>query len=306
MQSFDTSHAFFFGLLKMNPLHLKTFLVVTKHLNYTRAAEELFLSQPAVSRQIQLLEKNVGVQLFEQIGRSLHLTDAGQALLAEATRLLGDIERIKESVRGHKTAEFGNLRIGASTTPGLYLVPKALGTFHRRHPGVKLSFIIENSTRIEQRIIGNEIDFGFVGARTSNESIRCEQFVQDEIVCFCAPEHPLAKLRSIPPTALEEHLWIMREPGSGTRRLFEKWLAENKVVLRHTMQIDCPEGIKALVAANVGLSFMSSHGLREEIKRGVLVKLAIRGLKLQREIFLVRHRQKMLSPAMSAFLNIAR
>lgn len=166
----------------MNPRHLQTFLAVRKHLNYTRAAEDVFLTQPAVSRQVRQLEEELGVRLFEQIGKSLYLTDAGKTLAAEAEKLLGAMERTAEAVRSHGSAERGSVRIGASTTPGFYLLPALLGRFHRRFPEVTLHYTVENSLKIEQKIIRNELDLGFVGARLTSEELELKALVEDEIV----------------------------------------------------------------------------------------------------------------------------
>ncbi|MHC4729076.1 MAG: LysR family transcriptional regulator, partial [Planctomycetota bacterium] len=155
----------------MNPHHLRTFLAVRKHLNYTHAAQDLFLSQPAVSRQVRQLERELGVRLFEQIGKSLHPTDAGETLTREAEKILGALERTAEAVRAHRSAEHGSLRVGASTTPGFYLLPGLLGRFHARYPRVDLRYAVENSLRIEQMIVRNELDLGFVGAHLAHDDL---------------------------------------------------------------------------------------------------------------------------------------
>lgn len=288
----------------MNPNHLRTFLAVRRHRNYTRAAQELFLTQPAVSRQVRQLEEELGVRLFEQIGKSLHLTDAGETLAGEAEKLLGAMGRTAEAVRFHRSAERGSVRIGASTTPGFYLLPDLLGRFHRRYPEVDLHYTVENSLRIEQMIVRNEIDLGFVGAHLSNENLELKPLVEDEIVCFAAPSHPLANERHIAPASLEEETWVIREKGSATRRLFEDWLFSGKGAIRKSIELGCPEACKELVRAGIGLSFMSVHGLRPEFRTRSLVKVPVTGLSLKRPIFLARHSEKRNSPVMEAFLAI--
>jgi DNA-binding transcriptional LysR family regulator len=288
----------------MNPIHLRTFLAAQKHLNYTRAGEEVFLSQPAVSRQIRQLEEELGVSLFEQIGKSLHLTDAGRTLVREAEKILGSMERAAEAVRAHRSAEHGSLRIGASTTPGFYLLPKLLGRFHARFPQVELQYSVENSQRIEQRIVRNELDLGFVGIRLSNDDLHLEPMLEDEIVCFASTSHPLARRRRIDPGSLERETWVMREKGSATRRLFESWLARVGGRIGQTIELDSPEAAKVLVAAGVGFSFISVHGLRGEIRRGRFKRLPVTGLNLTRPIHLVRHADKPTSPVTQAFLSV--
>src|SRR3990172_12696381 len=225
----------------MNQHHLRTFLAVRRHRNYTRAAGEVFLTQPAVSRQVRQLEEELGVRLFEQIGKSLHLTDAGETLAVEAEKLLGAMERTAEAVRSHRSAERGSVRIGASTTPGFYLLPDLLGRFHRRYPKVVIHYTVENSLRIEQKIVRNELDLGFVGAHLPSEGLELKPLVEDEIVCFASPSHHLAKARQIAPNSLEEELWVLREKGSATRRIFEDWLSSRKGTIRNAIELACPE-----------------------------------------------------------------
>ncbi len=290
----------------MNPVHLQTFLAVQKHLNYTRAAEALFLSQPAVSRQIRQLEENLGLRLFEQIGKSLNLTDAGRTLAEEAGKLLGNMERVAEIVSSHRSDERGRLRVGASTTPGLYLLPSVLGRFHATYPDVELHYVIENSLCIEQKILRNELDFGFLGAHPSHNELVEEKLLDDEIVCFSNATHSLAKRRRIDVASLARETWIIREKGSATRQLFESWLAKTGTTLGSTIELHGPEAVKALVAAGVGISFMSIHGLKQEIRNRQFKKLPVTGLRLERPIFLVRHADKHTSPVMETFLTLVR
>jgi DNA-binding transcriptional LysR family regulator len=288
----------------MNPHLLRTFLAVRRNRNYTRAAEEVFLTQPAVSRQMRQLEEELGVRLFEQIGKTLHLTDAGETLAVEAEKLLGAMERAAEAVHSHRSPERGSIRIGASTTPGFYLLPDLLGRFHRRFPKVGLQYTVENSLRIEQMLVRNELDLGFVGARLSSEELELTPLVEDEIVCFTSPSHRLAKVRRISPGSLGEELWITREKGSATRLLFEDWLSSQRGGIRNAIELTCPETCKALVAAGIGISFMSLHGLRSEIRTRRIVRIPVTGMPLKRPIYLARHSDKRNSPAMESFLAI--
>lgn len=290
----------------MNPNHLRTFLAVRKHMNFTRAAEDVFLSQPAVSRQMAQLEQELGVSLFEQIGKSLHLTDAGRTLAREAEKILGSLERAGEAVRAHRSAGQGSLRLGASTTPGFYLLPSLLGRFHEAYPEVELHFSVESSLSVERSIVRNELDLGFVGAPPSEESLLGEAFTKDEIICFAGPSHPLARRRRIEPGALEGQTWVTRGKGSATRRLVDAWMARKGVKISRTVELGCPEAVKAIVANGLGISFMSSHGLRDPIKLGRLKKIPVRGLRLTRSLHLIRHGDKHISPVMGAFLNLVR
>jgi DNA-binding transcriptional LysR family regulator len=250
------------------------------------------------------LEEELGVRLFEQIGKTLHLTDAGETLAAEAEKLLGAMERTAEAVRSHRSAERGSVRIGASTTPGFYLLPDLLGRFHRRFPKVDLHYTVENSLRIEQMLVRNELDLGFVGAHLSSEELELKPLVEDEIICFTSPSHRLAKVRRIDPSSLEEEMWIIREKGSATRLLFDDWLSSRKGAIRKSIELTCPETCKALVGAGIGISFMSVHGLRSEIGARRLVRIPVTGMSLKRPIFVARHSEKRNSPVMEVFLQV--
>jgi DNA-binding transcriptional LysR family regulator len=290
----------------VHPDHLRTFLAAHRHRNYTRAGEEVFLSQSAVTRQVQLLERELGVRLFEQIGKKLHATSAGDALAREAAAVLGAMRRAAETVRGLREAEEGRLRVGASTTPGHYLLPEALGRFHRRFPRVELHYSVENSLRVEQRIVGNDLDLGVVGAHLAHADLHLEPLVEDEIVIFAGASHPLAVRKRLSLRDLCGALWVLREKGSATRQLFESSLLSHGGKIERALELGCPEAVKATVAAGVGISFMSIHGLRSGGNRRRLKQLRVAGLELKRPIHLAWHQDKHVSPVMTTFLETLR
>jgi len=288
----------------MTPHLLRTFLSVARHLNFTRAAGELLTSQPAVSRQIAQLEQEVGGPLFERLGRNVHLTDAGRTLVPLAEQILGQIERAVEAVRGRVGSVVGRLHIGASTTPGLYLLPRVLGRFHQRHPDIDLRLTVENSLGIEQAVLSNELDLGFIGAHLVNKTLSIVPVADDEIVCFCGAAHLLAKRERVAPTVLTDQTWIVREAGSATRQLFEQWLAGVGIRMQKFMEMKSPEGIKALVQAGIGISFMSRYGLEKEFRSRSLARINLAGPRLTRPIFLVRHPDKHESRPMRQLLAL--
>ena len=288
----------------MNPEHLATFLAVTRHMNFTRAAEERFLSQPAVSRQVKQLSGTLGVALFEQVGRSLHLTDAGRTLVPLAEELLGNMERIAEAVQQHRVARHGRLRIGASTTPGTWLLPSVLGRFHRAYPEVELHYSVENSRSIERRIVCNELDLGFMGRSPSKAELRAVLLANDEIAIFCGADHPLAGEPQVEIEALPDQLWVIRERGSATRHAFETLLAATGTAMEHTIELRSPEVIKAMVAEGIGISFMSRRALVRELEEGLLVEVDVEGLTLTRPIYQVQHASKRSTPVMTAFVEL--
>ena len=287
-----------------DPELLRTFLAVRRHKNLTRAAEELLVTQPAVSRRLARLERALGLPLFERLGRTLHLTEAGEALAGGAADLIGSAERLAEAVRARRSGERGLLRVGASTTPGLYLLPRVLLEFGKRNPQVEVRFAVENSLQIEEKIVRNDLDLGLVGAHLTHASLRLRPVLEDEIVCYAGLGHPLAGRTSVAPRDLEGEVCLVREPGSATRRLFDDWLRRSRARLARTVDIHCPEAAKALVRAGFGFSYVSAHGLEGDGGAG-LARLPVAGLRLRRPLHLVLHADKRLSPAMRSFLSLA-
>lgn len=289
----------------LNPVHLRTFLAIVEHRSYTRAASALLRTQPAVSRQIQQLEESLGVPLFEMLGRTIHLTDAGRALEPHARRILADLARVAESIRGHGSSVAGRLRIGASTTPGLYLLPPALRRFRRQYPDVDVSYTVASSFSVERGILSNELDIGFVGGHLVAKELHFEAVAVDEIVCIAASMHPLAKRRAIHPERLVKETWITRGAGSATRLLVEGWLKERGVEFRSVIELPGPEDVKVMVRAGAGVAFVSRHAVSGDVGRPRLRRLRPRGLRLRRPILMAWHLDKHLSPAMAAFVEVA-
>ena len=287
----------------MTPDQIRTFLAVSRLLNHTRAAKELHLSQSAVWRRIRLLEEELGVRLFEQFGKTLHLTDAGRTLAHEGEELLGHIGRIVETVQGQAKGLHGRLRVGASTTPGYFLLPRALGRLHQEHPGIELRYEVENSTRIEQQLLRNELDLGFVGGHVQSEELETEQLTTDRIVCIASPSHALARRSRLRPEELVRELCVIREPGSATRQLFESWLVGLGLHLENTLVVKTPQEGMALVAAGLGFTFVSRFALRD--RSGPVEELNVSGLSLQRPITVAWHRGKHLQPSMTRLRELA-
>ena len=288
----------------LEPSWLTTFLAVAEHLNYTRAAEALHLTQPAVSRQVQALHRTVGVALVEKVGKTLALTDAGHAFLREAQRLRGDLARAGEVIAALRGGTAGRLRVGASTTPGLYVLPPLLGPFLRARPQAELTYLLANTLAIEEALLRNEIDVGFVGGHLARAELAAQPLVGDEVLVYASRSHPLARLRAAEPERLVQETFVMREPGSATRRAFETWLAHRGLQLSRVIELACPEGIKRLVAAGMGVAISSCQGL--ERGGGELKLLKVPGLDIRRELLVVRHKDKVLSPLLQELVATVR
>ncbi|MCW8129598.1 MAG: LysR family transcriptional regulator [Planctomycetota bacterium] len=271
------------------------------HRNFTYAADELHVSQPAVSRQIRQLEEDVGVPLVEQVGKYVDLTPAGVVLAEEAERLLGDMDRTRERLQAFATPSAGGLRIGTSTTTGIYLLPKILHVFCRDYPDVEIDFKVENSRIIERGVLANEFDLGFVASPPEAPEIVAEALLQDEMTCFAAPHHPLAGEIRCTPKQLAEATWIMREEGSATRAQCDRFMSKLGIQPRRRIELTQPETIKELVATGLGISFLSTFMVEVELAEKRLAALRTPGARMERTLFLLTHRRKRVSPVHTAF-----
>jgi DNA-binding transcriptional LysR family regulator len=204
----------------------------------------------------------------------------------------------------HTKGLHGRLRIGASTTPGYFLVPRALGKLHREHPEIELHYEIANSSRIEQQILRNELDLGFVGGPVRSAELEKERLATDDIVCISSRDHPLAAKRRIRPDDLVREVCVMREQGSATRQLFESWLMGTGLRLERTLVVSGPQAGLSLVAAGLGFTLVSRLALQERTES--VVRLAVSGLRIARPITAAWHRDKHFHSSMKRLLELAR
>lgn len=287
----------------MQLYQLRTFLEVARQRNLSRAAELLHLSQPAVSRQLKTLGDSLNAKLFEMIGKKVCLTQAGETLASEAVEILARVDQACERLRALNNVVRGTLRIGASTTPGFYLVPEVLGEFRQRFPGIELQFCIENTLLIEQMIVANELDFAIVGGHISRAELHQQPLLTDRLVVVASANAALAGKRLRPGDLCTAPL-ILREEGSATRAVFERWLHEQGLRITPMLEMKCPEAIKALVKANLGITVISMFAIREELDHGRLCTVPVSGMNLRRSILLIYHRNKHFPPAAEAFLDL--
>ncbi|MBI5508250.1 MAG: LysR family transcriptional regulator [Deltaproteobacteria bacterium] len=288
----------------MNPAHLRTFLAAAESLSFTKAGRRLGLSQPAVSRQVAQLEHEVQTPLFERLGRGLYLTAAGRALVVDARALLAGYERLLEAVRARHGGASARLRVGASTTPGLYLLPGVLAELRRRHAGIDCQLVIDNSDAVVMKLVANELDLGVMGVRPGSHGLRARAVAKDEIVCVAAADHGLARLSDIAVAALQGETWIVREPGSATRKAWDHWCRARRLRPQRVIEVRCPEAVRQLVGTGVGISFISTMALASHGEDGGLAVLSVPKLRASRSLYLVRHVDKHVTPAMQVFSEI--
>lgn len=285
---------------------LRVFLVVAKHRNYTRAAQQLYLSQPSVSAQVHELERLVGLPLLERVGKRLVLTQAGNLLVEHAQKILADIEGTADALARLYQVETGLLCLEASTTVGTYLLPKVLGTFHARYPKVELVLDLKNSGEVCEDVRQGQRELGFIESDVGTEGtdLLLTPYHNDELLLIVPSWHPWAGLAEVPLAALAQAKLLWREPGSGTRIVTEVTLREAGIRPSVTMQFGSTEAIKLAVAANIGVAIVSQVAVAAEVAAGWLVTVHLENVSLRRTFHVVRRRGGYLSPVTEAFLRL--
>ena len=230
--------------MKQATLHqLKVFEAVARHSSFTRAAEELFLTQPTVSMQVKQLAKAVGLPLFEQIGKRLYLTDAGRELLATCQEIFEKLSQFESAVADLKGLKQGYLRLAAITTTK-YVIPRLLGPFCQRYPGIDVSLKVTNHKHVLERLTDNQDDLYILSQPPSDLNVTTYPFLENPLVVLASRHHPLAQEKNIPLKRLAEEPFIMREPGSGTRKAVQKLFDEHGVSVKVKLDLGSNEAIK--------------------------------------------------------------
>jgi DNA-binding transcriptional LysR family regulator len=290
----------------MNLNHLAVFHAVAQSGSMTLGADRLDISQPAASKQVQELERALGVALFDRVGRRVHLSQAGEILADYARRLFALAHEAEEAMADVRTVRRGRLVIGASTTIGTYLLPGVLAELWRRHPGVELLVHVENTQQVHRRLVEHEVDLGLTEGLIEEEELEGKVFHQDELVLIAAPGHRLAGQPRVPLSAVREEPFILREPGSGTRAVEELALARLKLPVQVVLSLGSTEAIKRVVAEGVGLAIVSRLAVGAECAAGTLAVLPVPGLPIQRSLYLVRRKGRRDAPALEAFCAVLR
>jgi DNA-binding transcriptional LysR family regulator len=285
---------------------LQVFLSVSKHLNYTRAGEEINLSQPSVSVRIHQLESELRVKLFEQLGKKVVLTDAGQLLVPYANRVIAAVDDAHHAVDELQGLERGSLRIGASTTPGMYLVPQVVARFKRSHPKIDIHLRIKDTREVEDGVLNNEFDFGFVGGHLAAAEVSAHAWLTDELLLVVSPDHRLRNKKTVRKQDLEGESFIVRESGSATRATIVTQLQQANFELETVIEMENPESIKKAVQSGLGIAFISKFAIATELKAKTLTAIRVRNLTINRELKIVHRKDKHLSRAAVAFIEMAR
>jgi len=284
---------------------LKVFEAVANHLSFSRAAAELHLTQPAVSMQVQALVEQAGVPLFEQLGKKIYLTAAGEELQRHARRIAQQLREAGEAMAAIRGIKGGRLNIGVVST-AKYIAPRLLVAFRANHAEVELRLGVENRETVVRHLADNEIDLAIMGSPPKDFETVAEVFAEHPHVIVASPGHPLAAQQRIAPESLSGEPFLIRESGSGTRAAMERFFGETGVQLRQTVELASNEAIKQAVMAGMGLSFISEHSIGLELAVGRISKLDVVGTPVIRHWHIVHRPEKQLLPMAVAFLDFMR
>jgi DNA-binding transcriptional LysR family regulator len=288
----------------MNLNHLAIFHAVAETRGISLGAERLRISQPAVSKQIQELERSLGTKLFDRIPRGVRLTESGELLAGYARRLFA-LEAEAEAALGElRGLERGRLAVGASLTIGGYLLPNVLAEFHKRYPGIELAVEIANTDEVQTRLLDGILDIALTEGFVEHPELESSVFYEDEMVVIVPPGHPLLEETEVTGARLCDEPFLMREEGSGTRAVVERAFAERLLAPRPVMSLGSIEAIKRAVAAGIGVAMVSGLTVTLEREARKLVILPIADLTVRRPLHLLQTRHRNTSRAAQAFKSV--
>jgi DNA-binding transcriptional LysR family regulator len=289
--------------VKNATLHqLKVFEAVARHSSFTRAAEELFLTQPTVSMQVKQLAKAVGLPLFEQVGKRLYLTEAGKELYTACREIFDRLSQFEITIADLKGLKQGTLRLAVVTT-AKYVIPRLLGPFCQRYPGIDVSITVTNHERLVENLIDNRDDLYILSQPPEDLDVAVHPFLENPLVVLASRNHPLVHEKNIPLKRLAEEPFIMREPGSGTRKSIQKLFDEHAMQLKVKLDLGSNEAIKQAIAGGLGISVLSLHTLALEGTDSPLAILDVEGFPIQRYWYIIHPAGKQLSVIAQAFFD---
>jgi len=279
---------------------IEVFNAVARHQNYTRAAEELHLSQPAVSMQVRQLEEGVGLPLFEQVGKQIHLTDAGEQMYIfgrEMAGLLDEAEVVFEAIKGVK---HGNLTISVATTAS-HFATRLLAEFAKQHEGITISLDVTNRKALRRQLENNEPDLVIMGQPPAGVDVEATAFMENPLVMVAPAKHALTGQKKIPLSHFANESFVVREVGSGTRGATQRFFDDHGVPFNTDIEMSSNEAIKQAVEAGLGLGIVSIHTLELELETGRLDILDVEDFPIIRHWYVLQRKGKRLSPSAQAF-----
>jgi DNA-binding transcriptional LysR family regulator len=288
----------------MNFNHLAIFDAVAREKNISRAAERLRISQPAVSKQLRLLEGVVGTPLADRVPKGVRLTAAGDLLADYARRIFALSEEAERSLAELQGLRRGQLTVGASTTIGIYFLPEILASYRQLYPQIDLSLEVHNTRVIQRHLKERRIDIAATEGFVHWPELRARVFLMDEVMPIVPVGHPMARRRGVTLQQFCAEPLLVREQGSGTREVTEEALLREGITVQPLMTLGSTEAIKRAVAAGVGVAFVSRLTIQQELQHRLLTTVAIKGFKIRRPLHVVQSIDQSISASVAAFLTL--
>ena len=282
---------------------LRTFKTVADLNSFSLAAQRLKLSQPSVSYQVKELEEALGLPLLDRLGKRVQLTEAGTLLYGYARRMLDVLDDASVAIEEMRGIKRGTLRVGASTTVGIYLLPAALGAFKKLHPQLVISLEIGTRARVQEQVLNNELDLAVIGPALNDADLAIIPFLTDELVVVAPAGHPLAGKRGLSLKDIAGEPFVMREAASGSRWSLEKAARKAGAKLQVAMELGSNGAIKHAVESGLGLAVISRYACALEVSSGRLIELDVRGFPIRRDWHIVHLRRRKLPASVRAFID---
>jgi DNA-binding transcriptional LysR family regulator len=285
---------------------IEIFCSLIRHKSFSRAAEALLLSQPTVSGHIKNLEDELGVRLLDRLGKRILPTEAGEVLYRHGLKLLEERDRARQEIDSLSGTVSGLLRLGGSTIPGAYILPPFIGAFRKKHPAVSIQLTIEDTARVTEAVLAGELMIGIVGARVADPRLEVHPFETDELVIAVPARHRWARKRAIAPGALIGEPFILREEGSGTRKIMEDRLDKTGLSIAElniSAVVGSSDAVRQAVKAGLGIAILSIRAIQDDLDAGKLAAVRIAGVRMERSFFVVLLKGRSRSPLCKAFLD---
>jgi DNA-binding transcriptional LysR family regulator len=287
-------------VLHLTLRQLKVFEAVARHSSYSRAAEHLHLTQPAVSMQIKQLEEEIGLQLFDQLGKKIFLTEAGKELQRYSRNILQQLAEAEAVFDDMKGLRHGKLAVSVASTAS-YFMPQLLGQFNQRFPGISISLNVTNREALLNQLAHNDMDVAIMGRPPAGLGLEAQSFMENRLVIIAPPTHPLVNTRSIPLARIQQETFLVREQGSGTRIAMERFFTDQGIHLTTGTEMSTNEAIKQAVQAGMGLGILSLHTVSLELETKRLAVLDVESFPIRRHWYVVHRQGKRLSTVTQAF-----
>ncbi len=282
--------------------HLEIFVAIVKNGNIKRASKELFLSQSAISMGLSDMEARLGVKLFDRVNKKLILNKYGEQVFVTAQNILKKIEELSK-ISNQETLS-GNLKLGATQTIGNYVIPYLIGDFKSKNPNVDIMLFVENTEQIMNKLLNFQVDVAFVEGIVLSNEVDSIPWIEDEIIVFSSPNYHLAEKSNVTIDELENEKWVLREKGSGTRDIFERYMYDKITKMNIYLEIGHTEAIKKIVESGIGLGSLSKLTVKRELDAGLLKKIDL-PFQIKRNFKIVFHKKKYKTRLLNEFVSFS-